>query len=163
MSLQIDYDDLKLQALEEAISYPHFKEEKDAPFIDVDEFKFNLINDKIKINSQLFNTEGAHMEMILEMAKLLDEHRKRFKIELHNNIGFYWRGLPILIVKVKNENLSKEQNRIMYISVKVYKDDLKEKIMEKKMNRGVAMGIIGILVFGAAFAGFAFFKRKIEK
>ncbi|MCP6726293.1 hypothetical protein NL526_29990, partial [Klebsiella pneumoniae] len=79
------------QSLDEAISYPPFKEVKDAMTIDVDEFNYEIIQNKVKANEQFTNLEGAKVNLILEMIHLLSENKKRYNVELHNYVGFYWR------------------------------------------------------------------------
>lgn len=143
--MSIDYDKLKIEALEEAISYPTFKEEKDGLIIEVDEFNSENIYEKVKNNEQLSHYEGADIDLIIEMVKLLENNIKKFKIDLHNYIGFYFRGLHILTIKVNKDMIT---NRRMYISVKVYKDELKDKITEKKINRGVFIGVGTVLALG---------------
>ena len=157
IKLTNDYIELKHQALDEAISYPPFKEVKDAMTIEVDTFNYETIENKVNNNEQFTNLEGAKVNLILEMIKLLSENKKRYNVDLHNYIGFYWRGLPIIIIKVNNEMIPQ---RMMYISVKVYKDDLAEKITDKKISRVVAGAIGGLLIVGGIFAGITFMKTK---
>lgn len=158
MSLKINYTELKIQALEEAISYPPFKKEKDVPTLEIDEFNYNTIKEKLK-DTNNSSTEGVHNDMILDMVQLLCEYKTKFQIESHSYIGFYWRGLPILILQVMNET-AKNMSRMMYISVKVYKDELKVQVNDKKMQRGVIVGLGSLALFGGLFSIMSFFKSK---
>lgn len=156
MSFSSDNTELKLQALDEAISYPPYKEVKDAMTIEVEDFNYHIIQDKVKDNEEFTNLEGAKVNLILEMIELLGENKKRYNVGLHNYIGFYWRGLPILIVKINSNTI---QQRMMYISVKVYKDDLSEKLTNKNISRILAGGIGGLLIIGGIFAGITLFRK----
>lgn len=155
---QLDNIDIKMQALDEAISYPPYKEVKDATVIEIDKFDYDIISEKITSNEKLTNLEGAKIDLLLEMLKILNDNRIKFNIELHNYIGFYWRGLPILVIKINGESIN--QLRMMYISVKVYKDELVEKLADKKLSKILFGGMGTILLLGGLLIGYTIIKSK---
>lgn len=156
---KIDNLDIKLIALEEAMSYPSLKDKNfnDACVIQVDSFTYDTISEQIKNNEKLTNLEGAKMDLILEIMKLLNDYKIKYNVELHNTIGFYFRGLPILIIKV---GTTPNQDRMIYISVKVYKDELSQHLTDKKLSRLVAGTIGGLLLVGGIIFGYTFLKSK---
>lgn len=158
--LSINNLDLKLQALEEAISYPPFREVKDTITLEMDNFDYDIISDKIRSNEKLTNLEGAKINLILDVTNLLYNHKKKFNVDIHKYIGFYWRGLPILIIKIGKETSDNPPPRMMYISVKVFKDDLAERISDKKVNRAVVGTLGGILLVGGLIAGYLFINKN---
>lgn len=160
-NMQIDNVDLKLQALEEAISYPTYKEVEGAAIIEINTFNHEVISEKIKSNEKLTNLEGAKITLLLEVIKLLSDNTIKFNIELHNYIGFYWRGLPILIIKIKSDNPN--QQRMMYISVKVYKDEFNGKFIDKKMSRYLFAGVGSIVALGLLLIGYSFVKGQSDQ
>lgn len=152
---KIDNLDIKLIALEEAMSYPSLKDRNfnDSCLIQVDSFTYDDISEQITKNEKLTNLEGAKMNLILEILRLLDDYKIKYNIELHNTIGFYFRGLPILIVKVTGGQ-SINQDRMVYISVKVYKDELAQGLTDKKLSNMLAGTIGGLLLIGGAIIGY---------
>lgn len=156
-SFSINEDNLKLQALEDAISYPSYKEVKDTEPLEIETFDYSLISDHVKSNEKMTNLEGAKIDLLLEVANLLHSNKKKFNIDVHNYIGFYWRGLPILVVKTKTEE---QPTRMMYVSVKVYKDLLAERLADKKINRAMIGTFGGLLVLGGLFAGYLFMNKN---
>lgn len=153
--------DLKLQALEEAISYPTFRSEiKDTITLEMDNFDYDIISDKIKNNEKLTNLEGAKIDLILDVINLLYNNKKKFNVDIHKYIGFYWRGLPILIIKINREPTEEPPPRMMYISVKVFKDELADRIADKKMSRAVVGTLGGILILGGLITGYIFMNKN---
>lgn len=150
--------DLKLLALDEAISYPAYREVKDATTFEIETFDYSNVSEMIKSNEKLTNLEGATINLLLEVTQLLDNYKKKFNVDMHQYIGFYWRGLPILIIKTKDSD--DPPPRMMYISVKVYKDDLAERIADKKVNRTVVGTLGGILLLGGIAAGYFFITKN---
>lgn len=157
--LSINNLDLKLQSLEEAISYPPFREVGGTTTFEMDNFEYDIISDKIKNNDKLTNLEGAKINLILEVINLLYNHKKKFNVDTHQYIGFYWRGLPILIIKINKEGID-PPTRMMYISVKVFKDDLAERITNKNLNRAVIGTFGGMLLLGGLIAGYLFVNKN---
>lgn len=154
--MSIEHIDIKLNALEEAISYPSLKKQEvlfgDACVIEVETFDYNLISEKIKDNEKLTNLEGTKMNLILEVLKLLNDYKIKYNVELHNIIGFYFRGLLLLVLKVTGNQVN-NQDRMIYVSVKVYKDELTQGLSDKKLSRFVAGIFVGILLIGGAWIG----------
>jgi len=157
MENNIDNLDIKLNALEEAVSYPPLKKQDfgDACIIEIDSFNYDTISAKIRDNEKLTNMEGAKVELILEVLRLLNDHKIKYNVELHNTVGFYFRGLPILVLKVTG-NESNNQERMIYISVKVYKDELSRGLTDKKLSRLLAGTLGGLLLIGGLFIGYKF-------
>lgn len=158
---KIDNLDIKLLALEEAMSYPPLKDKNfdDACVIQVETFTCENINEQIKNSEKLTNLEGAKMNLILEIMRILSDYKIKYNVELHNTIGFYFRGLPILVIKVTGGE-SINQGRMIYISVKVYKDELAEGITNNKLSRLMAGIIGGVFLIGGAIIGYSFIKSK---
>ncbi|QKF94334.1 hypothetical protein QKU48_gp0876 [Fadolivirus algeromassiliense] len=167
MASKIQDLELKKKALEEAISYPRLREDKDTCLIEVQSFTYESVSDKIQNNEKLTNLEGAKMEMILEMIRLLSEYKIKYNVELHNHIVFYWRGLPIMTIKItgdpSNETLNTQANsgRMIYVSVKAYNDELQTYLTDKKISRVVAGTIGGLLLLGGAMFAYGFVKSKV--
>lgn len=155
----INIDLIKLEALEEAISYPPYKEVKDINVIEVERFDYDLIHDNIINNEKLTNLEGARMQMLLDMIKLLSENQVKLNVSTHNYIGFYWRGLPILAVKYNNVEYETNNHRMMYVSVKVFKDELTQKAMINKFFKWGSYILGGI---GALGVGYYYYKKSGE-
>lgn len=162
MSTGIQDLDLKLKALEEAISYPKLREDKDTCMIEVTQFNYDIIRDQVQGNEKLTNLEGAKIEMLLEMLRLLSDNKIKYNIELHNHIVFYWRGLPIITIKVNNDNPDNQlhNGRMMYVSVKVYKDELHTYRTDRKISRVVAGTVGGLLILGGAIFAYSFFRSR---
>lgn len=146
--MNIDNLDLKLKALEDAISYPSYKEVKDTCIVEVESFNYDEISKEITSNEKLTNLEGARIDLVLEMIKLLNDNKIKFNVVLHNNIGFYWRGLPILILRITGGK--QNQERMMYISVKVYKDEYSTNLGAR---RAIKYTVIGFAAIGALAVG----------
>lgn len=155
MENNIDNLDIKLNALEEAVSYPSLKKQDfgDACIIEIDTFNYDTISAKIRDNEKLTNMEGAKVDLILEILRLLNDHKIKYNVELHDTVGFYFRGLPILVLKVIG-NESNNQERMIYISVKTYKDELSRGLTDKKLSRLLAGTIGGLLLLGGVFVGY---------
>jgi hypothetical protein len=62
-----------------------------------------------------------------------------------------------LIIKV---GATPNQDRMIYISVKVYKDELSQHLTDKKLSRLVAGTIGGLLLVGGIIFGYTFLKSK---
>lgn len=158
---QLENIELKLQALDEAISYPPYKEVEDAPVIEVDKFDYTVISEKISSNEKLTNLEGAKIDLLLEVIKILSDNVIKFNIELHNYMGFYWRGLPILVVKINGESMN--LMRMMYISVKVYKDELTDALADKQVTKSLFRGIGAVILLGGLIFGYIIMKNKASE
>jgi hypothetical protein len=156
-SFLINEDTLKLQSLEDAISYPAYKEVGGTEPLEIDTFDYSLISDHVKSNEKIINFEGAQIDLLLEVVNLLHNNKKKFNIDKHSYVGFYWRGLPILVVKTRSEE---QPTRMMYVSVKVYKDLLAERLTDKKINRAIVGTFGGLLVLGGLFAGYLFINKN---
>ena len=133
----------KLSSLEEAISYPAYNEIKGLTTINVDEFNYESIKEKL-LGQGTETIEGEKLALIDEMIRLLADNKKRFHIDDHNYIGLYWRGLPILIITI-NDN--KNNQTMMYIAVKTYKDEYNKRAMTKFGSK-IAFGALGVTVAG---------------
>jgi len=155
--MNIDNLDLKLKALEDAISYPSFKEVKDTCIVEVESFNYDDISKEITSNEKLTNLEGAQINLILEILKLLNDNKIKYNVVLHNNIGFYWRGLPILVIRVTGGK--QNQERMMYISVKVYKDEYSTNLGARRAIKYTVVGfaVVSVLAVGL---GALFFTKK---
>ena len=158
---KIEHLDIKLNALEEAISYPSLKKQEfgDACIIEVETFDYDIISEKIKGNEKLTNLEGTKMELVLEVLRLLNDYKIKYNVELHNTIGFYFRGLPLLVLRVMGNQVN-NQDRMIYVSVKVYKDELTQNLNDKKLSRYVAGIFGGLFLIGGVWIGYAFVKNK---
>lgn len=158
----IENIELKLQALEEAISYPKYKEEKDTCMIEVPSFSYDIISEKIQNNEKLTNLEGAKIDLILEIVKLMSDNKIKYNVELHNYIGFYWRGLLIVTIKINSDQqeLQLVNSRMMYVSVKVYKDELQTAMTDRKISRVLAGTIGGLLVIAGAIFAYSVLRKK---
>lgn len=139
--------EFKLASLDEAISYPPYKEISASKIIELDEFNYDEIKKEL-INSVEY-IDGEKLDLIDEIIKLLDTHQLKYHIKEHNYIGIYWRGLPMILIKTRSENVPQT---MMYISVKTYKDELIKRDMTKLGSRIVYGAGIAI----AATAGFFF-------
>ena len=154
--------DMKLQVLEEIVSYPNYKEEVNCTAIlDMDEFNYDLIEEKIKTTSSMTNpeeTEGADVNLVHEILKLLDMNKKKYKLDKIGCIGFYWRGFPVLIIKMGKDYT---QKKLLYVPIKTYKRDLDEKIANKKLETTIAWSMWGFLIVGGVVFGAAYVKSKM--
>jgi hypothetical protein len=157
MGFKIDYTEIKIHALEEAISYPEYKEEKEGIVIEVDIFDFDMITDKIKNNIKLADLDSAKINLTLEIIKILDKNRIKFHIDRVGCISLCWRALPIIIIRLNKEY---SQKRMMYVGLKLYKDKLQEEITDKKLSRVAAVGIGSIILLGGAITGYVFMKNN---
>lgn len=153
----IDNLDIKLISLEEAISYPSLKKQDfgDVCTLTIESFSYDSISEKIKDNEKLTNLEGTKMDLILEVLKILNDHKIKYNIELHNVIGLYFRGLPILIIKILNGQIN-NQDRMIYLSLKVYKDELTQRLTDKKLSKILAGTLGGFAVLGGLVIGYKF-------
>lgn len=153
--------EIKLNSLEEAVSYPSLKKHdlSNVCVIEVDTFDFDLIQNKIKENEKLTNLEGAKMDLILDILKLLSDHKIKFNVELHNIIGFYFRGLLLLAIKVTGTQTN-NLDRLVYVSVKVYKDELERRMNDKRLSKIMAGTIGGIIIIGGALISYSFIKSR---
>lgn len=133
----------KLSSLEEAISYPVYNEIKGLTTINVTEFSYEEIKEKL-LGQGMESLEGEKLALIDEMIKLLASNKKKYHIDNHSYIGLYWRGLPILIITTDSV---KNTQTMMYIAVKTYKDELAKKNMTKFGSK-VFFGAAGITVAG---------------
>lgn len=151
--------DIKMLALEEAISYPSLKKQDfgDACTIEVSAFEYEAIEKQIINNEKLTNFEGTKIDLILDVVKILSEHKIKYNIELHNVIGLYFRGLPLLIIKINNEQ-NNNVDRMVYLSLKVYRDELTQGLSDRKLTKIIAAGLGGILLSGVAFVGYKLLK-----
>jgi len=132
----------RLVSLEEAISYPPYNEIKGLTSINVDSFDYEVIKEKIH-GKGMENIEGEKLTVIDEMIKLLSDYKKKFNIDEHNYIVFYWRGLPLLVINTTGSNTQ----TMMYIAVKTYKDELSKKKMSN-IGSKVLFGAAGLTVAG---------------
>lgn len=157
----IDNLDIKLNALEEATSYPSLKGRDfgDACIIEVDSFNYDLIGEKILGEEKLTNLEGTKINLILEVLKLLGEYKIKYNVELHNTIGFYFRGLLLLVVRINGGKFN-NQDRMIYISVKVYKDELMQGLSDKNLSKVMAGVFGGILVIAGVMVGYMMMRKK---
>ena len=99
------------------------------------------------------------MDLILEILRILNDHKIKYNVELHNVIGLYFRGLPILIIKITNDQLN-NQDRMIYLSLKVYKDELTQRQTDKKFSKILAGTIGGFLLFAGAVVGYKLFSNN---
>lgn len=161
---------VKLNALEEATSFPSFKEIKDAPIIEIEplepteslaeqhdvQLDYYSIEQIIKNDEKIMNLEGAKVNLILDIIELLCDKKNKFYLNNHNYIGFFWRGLPILCLKI-NDN--KQRNRMVYISVKVYKDELDDYLNEQKVGKTGTIVLASLVVVGL-IGGYLYYKWR---
>lgn len=141
----IGNQDIKLASLEEAISYPQYKEVDGLTTIEVESFNYDLIKENL---ASVESIDGEKLMLIDEIIKLLDENKLKFSIDKHNYIGLYWRGLPMLIIKTKETQMQ----TMMYVAVKTYKDEF-----EKRSNSKLGSRImIGVAVIGGLFMSYKF-------
>jgi len=152
---EIENLDIKLISLEEAISYPPLKKQNfgNACTITVDSFNYESVSEKIKENEKLTNLEGAKIDLILEVLKILNDHKIKYNVELHNVIGLHFRGLPLLIINIINDKVNNE-NTMIYLSLKVYKDELTQRITDKKFSKILAGTVGGIVLFVGGMVGY---------
>lgn len=163
MSQPIQDLELKQKALESAISYPKLREDNDTWLIEVDNFSYDLISKQIQDHEKLTNFEGAKIDMILEMIKLLSDHKIKYNVELHNYIAFYFKGLPILTIKVNNsENNSVNQGRMVYVSIRTYSDELESYLTDRKLSKVVAGTVGGFLILCGGIFAYSFLKSKTD-
>ena len=155
--IKIDNVDIKLQALEDAISYPLYKETKDVHTINVNSFDYDIISEQIIGNQKLANLEGAKIDNLLELIKLLADNKNKYGLDQHNYICFYWSGLPLVAININNSAIQKI--RMIYVSTKLYRDELQNYLTDKKISNVVgAMG--GILLMGSIIAGYIILKKS---
>jgi hypothetical protein len=76
-------------------------------------------------------------------------------------MGFYWRGLPILVVKINGESMN--LMRMMYISVKVYKDELTDALADKQVTKSLFRGIGAVILLGGLIFGYIIMKNKASE
>lgn len=154
-------DKIKLTALEEAISYPPLKmSEYDSSWIiEVEEFDYKQISNTIKNHEKLTNFEGAKIDLILEIVQLMSENKIKYNIGLHKTTGFYFRGLPILFITTTNNRVP-DNSRVIYVSVKVYKDELSQQTNDIKLTKLLTGFTAGALVFIGVICGASFWLSK---
>jgi len=153
----IDYNNLKLKSLEEAISYPAYKEIKDSPIIEVNSFDYVLLEEKIKEAMPTINLEGGTENLLLAVIKLLCENRKHFRIDEQTYFSFNWRGLPLLIIKTKSDVAPQ---RMVYVSIRVFRDDLDNNINEKKISRFIVSALGSVVLLIGLCGGFMLYKKS---
>ena len=149
MEKPIENLNAKLASLDEAISYPPYKELTASKIIEIESFNYEEIKENL-VNTVEY-IDGEKLELIDEIMKILDNHQLKFHIKDHNYIGIYWRGLPMIIIKTKGENTQ----TMMYISVKTYKDELAKRNNTKLGSRivyGLGAAVLGTgLIFSYKF------------
>lgn len=145
--------DLQVKALEEAVSYPPYKEEDGVFTVVVDNFDQELIMEEININkSELANLEGERLNLITDIISLIDNNKQAFNVNKVNYFVFYWRGLPSFGIKVGEEHTK----QMMYISVKTYRDGYTSNLTSRNLLTGGAVLLGGALV---VVTGMFLFKR----
>lgn len=143
--------------LEDAISYPPYKEEEDTFTIKVDTFNYNDICDNLRAsNNEMVSLEGEKMSLIIDILCILNDNKLKYNVMKMNNFVFYWRGLPILVVKVKSDTPNTKQ--MMYIAVKTYQYGYNTKCTTRNLITSAGMLIGGILVLTAG----AFLFKKLK-
>lgn len=159
----MDNIELKLQALDESVAYPLFKEEPSAYTLDIDSFDHGAINNDIDNNEKITDFEGARIDLLKETIKLLSENKNRFNLSLFNQVIFTWCSLPILVIRFNLNSGNINKQRMIVVSVKRYQEHLAEKIADKKLGRLAIFALTGLaVVFGLGFgfgAGYAIYRN----
>ena len=82
--------DLQLKALEEAVSYPPYKQEDGVFTMEVDEFNYNTIFETIKENSnEIAELEGEKLNLITDILKVLCHNQQRYNVQKVNYFVFF--------------------------------------------------------------------------
>lgn len=155
MNIGLSTNQLKLQALQKVVYHPLYDEnEKALELIELDTFDLDTIIDKVKERSRLL----SHKDEIVEILEILNMHKSNFFIDVQKYFSFYWNGMLLLRIIINNEFLDTKKQ--VHISLQKYRDELNERMSDRRMNRFTLFGIGGTLLLGSIIAGITFLKRK---
>lgn len=149
----METEELKLQALEEAIKYPKYSDNLGQSPAEITESQFDLDN----IITNLIQFDLQDKNLIQDILQILSDHQAKYRLTQIGSIKFAWKGLPILILKI-SPNFEKQN--MMYIELNIFKTELAEKLNNKKIGR-FTMYVLGsaVLLIGGLIIGL-FYKSK---
>ncbi len=151
---------LKVAALENATSYPEYKEIADMVVIEVPCFEYDTIRNQINENESLTRIDAEKLDLVLEIVQLISDHH--FRVFSHDYICFCWRGFPILAILIKNDKIKYPSSRMIYVSLKVYKDELANLVAEKSIVRIMTGTFIGLILVAGIFIGYNLYEEIVH-
>lgn len=155
--MNFDNDDIKLKALEDSHYCPPYKEDGFIEIFEFDEFDVEKAKDDVRESVKLLSHSKNYRALIIEILDVLDTNKGEFLTDKHKHISFYWSGIPVLLLNIKNGVTNEKQ---LHISLQKYKSNKNAYISDKKKDRIVILGLAGTLLLGTAIVALTFFRRN---
>ena len=157
--VNLDTDDIRLDALLATYYNVKRKEDNFKETIELDSFDVDTAKEKVKESVEILSHKESYRPLIVEVLDILDQNKYEFLVEQHKYISFYWSGIPVLQLVM---DVEADHGRELHISLQKYKKEKDQLIKEKKTNI-FTYGAIGSLVFVSGLAvGLSWFKSGGE-
>lgn len=151
---------IKLKALEGSHYCPPYKADNFIETFEIDNFDVEDIKDKVRKSVQLISYDNPYRELILEILDVLYLNKNDFLTDMHKYISFYWSGIPVLLLEVKE---GKTVDKQLHISLQKYKTDKRDLIAEKKKDRMILGGLGATLFIGGIVVAKILFKNYVSE
>jgi len=161
--MNTESNDIKFKALEQSVYCPPYKEENAIATIVLDgEFDVETAKDGVRRSVELLSYQRSYRPLIVEILDVLDQNTAHFLVDKQNYFSFYWSGILVLRIEVKNEDAGHgKQLHVSLQKYKVEKDKLEEKRdTERKNNKMLMFGFGGSIIVAGLVAAYAIFKKN---
>ena len=157
----INYDELKLDALEKAISHLPYSSMIEENILEVNNMSdINEITRALEDNKELDVHKDGDMIIVDELLRMLLSNQARFKYSSKNELNFFRNGLHILTIKQKElDTEQKKSTRRINVLIKAYLEQLEAYVAEKKIYRGLSVGVGSAVVLGGLYGILAWLRR----
>ena len=158
MNLVLNLNKIKTQALEKILYCPQYKEEPSLVTIELEkEFDGDTIIEQIKNSVELLNYDDTLKPVLIEIVELMKDNRRKFLIDEQKYISFYWNNMLILLLKI---NKDVKHNKQLHVSIQKYKEEISERISDRRLNRLLTLGVGGTIMLGVTIALVSFMKKQ---
>ncbi len=161
--MSAESDDIKFKALEQSVYCPPYKEENAIETVELDsKFDVEKAKSAVRDSVALLSYQRSYRPLIIEILDILDQNTAHFLVDKQNYISFYWSGILVLQIIVKNEDAAHgKQFHVSLQKYKVEKERLEEKMAKEKMNNNMLLfGFGGSIIVALGVSVYAFWKKN---
>jgi hypothetical protein len=154
-----DNTEIKFKALEKSHYCPPYKEDNFIETIELESFNGDEAKDKVRDSVQLISHNNPYRKYIIEILDVLNSNKDDFLTDMHKYVSFYWSGVPVLLINIKDGIIKDKQ---LHISLQKYKSEKRELISDKKQARMIMAGLGTTILLGGFIIGMNVFKRSVS-